>query len=226
MRVARMAAGPVLVVAVLVAALLVGSSTSAGSADQVGVGPVGTNVIEFTGQINQDGGEFLVFGYLTFVRGLPQDQLFADADPANLTPDRARFTFLGRAGLVGRSVNSNAFHLVARGTVDVFRRAPGAIFEDPESFAAGKKIATWSGRFQNVLAAFDANPSPGDNGIGDGVADVRQTFTASFRAGGQKHTLGSTGQRYRLSWHGWGALQSAFPPQSTLELGGNAIIPS
>lgn len=226
MRAVRFSVAPILLVAVLVAAIVVGrrADTSAGPGTAVGTGSRHENVLEFTGQINQVGGEFEFYGYFTFIRGLTPDELFSN--PAEASEATARFTFRGAAQLVSHSAHSNVFNIAAIGSLNVYRRgSPGASFDSPSSFVQGQRIASFQGRFQDVIAAFDPDPSAGDTGIADGVGDLTQTLAETFKVGKRNETLGAVGERYRFSWSGWGTIADPGPPISVVEVAGQAVNP-
>lgn len=70
MRAVRLSVAPTLLVAVLVTAIIVGrrADTSAEPGAAVGTGSPHENVLEFTGQVDQVGGDFEFYGYFTFIR--------------------------------------------------------------------------------------------------------------------------------------------------------------
>src|SRR5262245_6495778 len=61
------------------------------AAGEVGVTQVGKIAYEFVGRIDQDGFNFVSYGYLTYVDGLPGSVLFAD--PVNHNEATARITY-------------------------------------------------------------------------------------------------------------------------------------
>lgn len=118
------------------------------------------------------------------------------------------------------------FNIAAIGTLNIYRRgSPGASFDSPASFSQGQRIASFQGRFQDVIAAFDHDPSAGDNGIADGVGDLTQTLAEPFKVSKRTDTLGSVGERYRFTWSGWGTLEDPGPPISVVEVAGQAVNP-
>ena len=202
----------------MVAVLVCSTTTVAAKPLVVGIAQHGKNVLELVGRSEQDGNAVTHFGYLTRIRGLPDDLLFSD--PSNRTEATARFTFFATTTLTARHVLDNIIATAAQGTLTIyFNDTPSGDFNTPGSFAAGTPIATFSARFQNVL-----NVQPPDAGIISGVADLIQLGSDSFMLDGVRYRLGQRHVRGRLSANGQGTRTRVDPPLSFFLWGGNVVI--
>ena len=91
--------GVVVVSAILALAAV---AEAAGAPTPVAVGKGGQTAYEFVGQVDQQGGSFTYYGYVTYVRGLEDPELFTipGVDQSEAT---ARFTFYASAQMVRAS---------------------------------------------------------------------------------------------------------------------------
>lgn len=204
---------------VMVAVLVCSTTTAAAKPLVVGNAQHGETVLELVGRSKQDGKAVTHFGYLTRIRGLPDDLLFSD--PSIRTEATARFTFFATTTLTARHVLGDIIATAATGTLTIyFNETPsGGDFGDPDSFAAGTAIAIFSARFHNVL-----NVQATDAGIISAVADLIQLDSDSFMLDGVRYRLGHRHLRERLSANGQGTRTQVDPPQSFFLWGGNVVI--
>jgi hypothetical protein len=204
---------------VMVAVLVCSTTTAAAKPLVVGNAQHGENVLELVGRSEQDGSAVTHFGYLTRIRGLPDDLLFSD--PSIRTQATARFTFFATTTLTARHVLDNIIATAAPGTLTIyFNETPIGDFNIPGSFAAGTPIATFSARFHNVL-----NVQAPDAGIISAVADLIQLGGDSFMLDGVRYRLGRRHLQGRLSANGQGTrTPQVEPPQSFFLWGGNVVI--
>jgi hypothetical protein len=184
---------------------------------QVGVGLANQNALEFIGRINQDGPDFVGYGYLTYVRGLSNAQLFTGT-PSETT---ARFTFVATATMTSRAILTEVFVINSLGNMTFyFDNSPSPRnFNDPDSFASGTPIATASMRYQDILLV----QAP-DKGLAQGVAEVTQLTATPFTLGGTSYTLGQPNLLYRFSSLGNGTRTDPNPnfPRSFVLMAGHA----
>ena len=208
---------PVLLLVLLI--FTVGWQLGPGSAQttEVGAASPGLNLYEFVGRVDQVGGDFTGYGYLSYIRGLDNNQLFTNPlQPGEAT---ARFTFFTTITLTSRAVISSVFAIDSAGaTTFYFNPAAGASFHDPQSFTKGSKIVTADVRYQNVL-----NVQAPNLGIATGVGELVQHSAAAFTLGGQSYQLGHTGMIQRIATTGEGTRTDAVKPVSFVVLSGNAV---
>src|SRR5688500_8406572 len=106
---------------------------------EIGGARPGGSAWEAVGRIEQHGSDFTAYGYLTYVAGLAEEQLYLEGgSPLARTEATARFTFFGNATLTSRSVLENLFVVNAEGEQTFyFSEQAGARFDRPESFFSG-----------------------------------------------------------------------------------------
>jgi hypothetical protein len=202
----------------VVAVLVCPTMTTAAWPLVVGTAQQGENVLELIGRSEQAGNAVTHFGYLTRIRGLPDNLLFSH--PSIRTQATARFTFFATTTLTARHVLDNIIATAAPGTLTIyFNETPSGDFGNPGSFAAGTPIAPFSARFHNVL-----NVQATDAGIMTGVADLMQLDSESFPLDGVRYRLGQRHVRARLSASGQGTRTQVEPPISFFLWGGNVVI--
>ena len=90
-------------------------TAAAATATEVGSAVGGVNAVEFVGRVDQDGGNFVSYGYLTHIIGLADTQLFSGTFPL-VNEANARFTFYTTATLTSHYVISSVFVIDAVGT--------------------------------------------------------------------------------------------------------------
>lgn len=186
----------------------------AADASRVGVSHVGTSAVEFRARIQQSAGEaFISYGYLTKVAGLRRSDLF-DGTPSDAT---ALFTAYATGHLVARTSDQSVHALDIAGTLEVHqRKSAGASFGSPDSFRAGRRIATYRLRLQDVLTVF----APA-KGLPTLAGDMRQTESRGLAAPLSGRTFGADGRRLRMAATGIGTLTNPVALDAELEIAGN-----
>lgn len=187
----------------------------------VGVSTAGQNAYEFIGRIDQTGPNFTGHGYLTYIRGLNNNQIFS-SNPVNQSEDTARFTYVATATLTSRAILSDVFVINSVGTITFYftPSPPNRTFGNLNSFAAGTPIATASMRYQDILLVQSAN-----KGLATGLGEVTQLSVTPFNLSGQSYRFGASHLIYRYSTVGNGTRTNPDPnfPESFVLLAGNAV---
>lgn len=201
------------------------SSSNSSSARQiVGAARNGRSSIELIGLIQQDGANFVGYGYLTHLSGLNDSLLFTD--PADQSESTARFTFVAESTLDKRSTLNNVVNIASSGDLAIYfhRGGAGADFAQPDSFQSAKQLASLKIRFQNILNI--QTPGPPARGITTLFADSRQRESAGFRLEGRRFLFGTVGLRHRFEAAGEGVRPDPTmePPQTTTTFAGNARV--
>ncbi len=210
-------AGIVGLLLVVTALLAAGQSAAAVGPVEVGSAIGGVNAVEFVGRIDQNGANFVSYGYLTHISGLTDTLLFSGT---LATESNAFFTFHSTATLTSRSVISGVFVVDAVGTtIYYFNPAPGASFSNPASFASGVPIVTATVRSQNIT-----NVQAPNLGIGTNFAEFTQTGVSPFTLSGTPYQLGRVGLLERLFSTGEGTRTDPVTPKSFTVLAGNAVV--
>ena len=195
------------------------NQSSAASSIEVGSALGGQNAVEYVGRVDQDGGNFTSYGYLTRIGGLTDTLLFSGTIPF-VNETNARFTFYTTATLTSRYVISSVFVIDSIGTtVYYYNPSGGAHFGDPTSFAVGQPIVTATVRAQNIL-----NVQAPNLGVSTNFGEFTQTGVGSFILDGQTYELGRVGLMERLFSTGEGTRTNAVIPQSFTVLSGNAVV--
>jgi hypothetical protein len=177
----------------------------------------GQTAFELLGRVDQQGFDFVVYGYLTFVHGLPYAAIFSN--PAQTSEATARLTFSGSASAVARTQLRNVIVIDAVGSLTVYANdTPGASFDDPASFTDGTPAARFDLRIQNVLNVIAPN-----QGLSSLWADLTQTHARSFPVDGARHQLGKVGLRGRLEAIGQGTRLEPTTPVVELDLAGSVV---
>jgi hypothetical protein len=208
--------GAILIVGVL---FISGHSTiRAAAATEVAVAPNGANAIELIGKIDQKATAFNGYGYLTYISGIPDDQMFSD--PANRSEATAHFTFASTATLSARSVVETIFMLNATGSTTIYySQTPKGDFSDPTTFAAGTAIAVSSERFQNII-----NVQAPDTAIDTTISQFTETSATPFTLNGTDYQFGHVNLVIRLSYTGEGKRTDKILPNSTILIAGNGVV--
>ena len=208
----------VVVLAVAVFSLMSSVVTYAASPQEVGVPTAGQNAVEMVGKIDQNGLDFNAFGYLTYIAGVPDDQMFTDA--INRSEATAHFTYVTSAKLTTRSMIENLFVLDAAGSTTIYYSdQPAATFDDPASFGAGTAIAVSSERWQNVV-----NVQAPDTGIATGMSEFTETSATPFTLNGTDYQLGHANLLLRFSYTGEGKRSDKLLPKSSFVVAGYAVV--
>jgi hypothetical protein len=210
---------------VLAAAPTLAGAQAAIASKAAGLPKVGANSIELLAQINQSGRNLQAFGYATRIAGLADSQLFTQPrgvkfdDPNSTTPSTARFTFLSNATISALSTTDSVITVVAAGDLAIYYlEAGGASFSSPDSFTAGKRIATYKGSFQDNLVT--RPPTPGTSNLAEATVylagNLLQRSASRFNVGGKKTSIGQKGLDLRLEALGNGELLEAQTPISRI----------
>src|SRR3954447_26112939 len=192
---------------------------AAKASGEVGVAPLLRSATMLVGRIDQNGGNFVAYGFLTLVAGLSDRELFSSrGDP--LSESTAHFTFHATASLVQRSaIDNQVFVLDVVGRLNHYYQAsPAANFGDPSSFARGKRIATSELKLQDVLTTIAPN-----EGIPTLEGPVRQLSAARFRHGGRQVRFGHRNLRTRLFATGRGTRTNPTKPVVRLSIAGSTV---
>lgn len=190
------------------------------SITEVGIDIPEMNGYEFIGRIDQEGTEFTAYGYLYYVHGLEQNQVFSN--PLNPSETTAHFTYYATATLSSRAILTDAvrgiFALDSVGTINFYHQAtPSATFTDPLSFAGGTSIATASLRYQDILSVQSPN-----RGLVMGNGEFTQLTADSFTIGTETYNFGRPGMIQYISTMGEGLRTDPTIPRSSVLLAGNA----
>ena len=124
--------------------------------------------------------------------------------------------------LTARSVISSVFILDSVGTTTFhFDENPyGATrFDNPSSFQTGAPVATFSGRYQDIL-----NVQRPNLGIANGMGELTQLTAQPFVLVAQTYRLGQGGLAERLWFAGEGARTDAITPRSFTVGGGHVTV--
>ena len=210
--------GPVSVAALaLVCSSTLSANALAGQGASVGVVPNGQSAFEFVSRANQDGSNVTHFGYLTRLAGLNDSDLFSD--PENRTEATARFTFVAQTSLSSRQELGNLIVTAAPGTATFyFHETPGADFDDPDSFADGQEVATFSMRFHNVL-----NVQKTDEGISSAAIELSQQTVGSFQLNDRPFRFGHKRSQLWLQANGQGTRTQVNPLEAFFLFGGTGV---
>jgi hypothetical protein len=171
-----------------------------------------TTAFSFLCRIDQDASDFVGYGFLTEVAGIPEEVLFGDGiDRSEAT---APLTIEGTGTLQRRSVRGNVFVLDAVGSLAVhLLDTPGADFAAPASFSAGKVVARYSAALHDVLTVIATN-----TGIPTMSGELTQTTATGFTLAGKHYRIGSKGTRLILDGTGLGTRTDAEAPRSHIDL--------
>jgi len=181
---------------------------------------IGTDTYQYAGRIDQDGLEFIGYGYIYDMQGLAPTALFSD--PYNPSEATAYFTYYATATLTSRAVVTDAvrgiFALDSVGEITFYyQSSPSATFGDPESFANGTPIATAAINFQDILSVQEPN-----RGISTGNGQFSMLTSEPFTFGAETLRFGHPGIVYQISTFGDALRTDPIIPQSSVLLAGNA----
>lgn len=134
-----------------------------------------------------------LFGYLTYINGISEEEPIFVSDPPNETT--AVFTFYDIL-TNQRVIDNGPFRIVNRtGTSTIYLdTTPNGNFADPDTFRDGTPIQTSEVTQQVVF-----NPSTGEF-----TATLVNTITSAsqFRFGDHNYTFGKVGEKYRMTHFG------------------------
>ena len=208
-------------------AFVIGSQAAPAAIVEVGSAVGDVNAVEYIGRIDQDGSNFVSYGYLSHISGLADTLLFSGTIPF-VNESNAHFTFHTTAVLTARnviigafnSITSSVFMIDAIGTtVYYYNVRPSATFTNPASFAAGIPIMTATVRSQNIL-----NVQAPSRGIGTNFTEFTQTGVSPFSLNGQSYQIGRVGVLERLFSTGEGTNIDPLTPKSVTLVAGNAVV--
>ncbi len=220
----------VLALSVLFVAFVVAANNHvvpAASADvEVGIAPLGETATEFVGRADQNGGNFVSYGYLTHIAGLTNTLLFSQV----FTTDQstAHFTYYATSTLTAHFVITGAANSLASSIFVVdsvgmityyYNPTPSATFNISTSFTGGTPILTATVRFHDILNVQSAN-----FGVATGVGEMIHLANSPFTIGPTTYRLGHVGLQERSSTTGQGIRTNALIPQSFVVLAGNSIV--
>ena len=193
-------------------------SSSKAAPPQVGIGTAQQNAFEFVGRIDQNNLDFNGFGYLTYIRGFSNAEIYTDT--LNLSEDTARFTYVATATLTSRAILTDVFVINAEGSMTFYftETPPDRSFDNAAGFASGIPIATTSIRYQDILLVQSPN-----RGLASGISEATQLSASTFSLNGQDYQFGQPNQFYRLTSIGNGTRTNINPPVSFVLLAGNGI---
>jgi hypothetical protein len=211
----------------LTAFVMSGQAAPAATATEVGSAVGGVNAVEFVGRVDQDGSNFVSYGYLTHLSGLTDTLLFSGTIPF-VNESNAHLTFYTTATLTARNVITGAFNSItssvfmidaAGTTVYYYNATPGAAFANPDSFKSGVPVLTATVRSQNIL-----NVQAPARGVGTNFTEFTQTGVSPFTLNGQPYQIGRVGILERLFSTGEGTNTDPITPKSITLVAGNAIV--
>jgi len=218
----------VVTVASIAAALFVGVQLAPAAERGDSDDETGGAALEFVGRALQDGPRISIAGYVTRVAGIPDADLFATPNPLARNENTARITF-SASTTVSQSFmvlpqSPTLFDVNSAGSLTFFfTDAPTPrSFDTPASFGSGTPVASYSVRFQDVVAALGGIDPTG--GVVDGNGELCQTSASSFRIGGETRRLGHQGRQQSIFTHGWTTRTNPNPPQSQTQFGGHTTV--
>jgi hypothetical protein len=186
------------------------------------------STLEFVGRATQNGFDISIVGYVTRVAGVPEADLFATSNPLARNENTARIT-LSASTTISQSFmvlpqSPTLFDVNSAGPLNFFFSDAGGArsFDIPSSFGSGTPVASYSVRFQDVVAALGGiDPN---RGVVDGSGELCQTSAAAFRIGGETRRLGHPGLQQSIFTHGWTTRTNPNPPQSQTQFGGHTTL--
>ncbi len=189
--------------------------------EEIGFAVPGESSLEFICRIDQNGGDFNVYGYVTHIAGRNDADIFINDDPVNRTEADARLTMFGSATLTARSILENIFAVTANGQVRLFFNEPGGgRFDRPESFFAGTEFGAAAVRIRNIV-----NVQAPHTGIAGGTGTFTVIDAQPFTLGSVSLIFGGVQIGQSLTFTGQGNLLDPAIPQSFI-LAAGAILPA
>jgi hypothetical protein len=204
----------------LVSFVAVSTPAPAATNAEVGAAPNGRHGYEFIGRVDQNGANFVSYGYLTYVYGISTGLLYSS--PTVQTEATARLTYYTTATLTSRNVLGSIFVVNSAGyTTFYYNDVPSGNFTNSATFNAGTAIATGSVRFHDVL-----NVQAPNVGIATCEGEMDQLTSTPFVIGGVTNQLGYVGLVARISTTGEGTRTDPIAPASFTNLAGSAVVTS
>lgn len=205
--------------------LVVGLPESAAAAGsrRIGSGPTDRRSVGFLARIDQVGVSLVSYGYLTRVEGLSESALFthppatSSSQPAAGDVSGVRFTVVSSATIENISTLGNLINTTAAGRTDIYYLpGGGASLDNPQSFAAGAPIASFTGVFQTNLTV----DSPNNAAVAIS-ADLTQRRARSFTLGGNTYQFGRAGLAWNQLATGRGERTEPTAPESHIFVSGD-----
>jgi len=168
----------------------------------VAISPLGTinRRQTFNVLINRRSGEAIAFGYLNYIHGLDEEDLYLEE--GRKLESKGLFTLYIEARItrVHRIGSVLAYEVLGTSTI-FFDETPDGDFSDPETFRDGTPIATGE---ENTVYTFDPET---ETGTGD--VRLRQTAAWPFEFNGELIQFGEVGN-HTVSWRGKTLRNNAF----------------
>jgi hypothetical protein len=194
---------------------------AAGAADApVGSVPEARDAIDVIGTILQDGPMLTGFGWVTQAVGLTDRDLFTD--PARRGAATARLRWHAEVRVSAIDVLANLFFGAGNGRLRIFFAANGGAQDDqPGTFAKGRLVAGYAGRFRNIQTVI----AP-DHAVTEILGELTQRSAQRFVVRGRPHRLGRVGELQRLQASGSAVRTEPTIPRSTRYVAGAIWTPS
>jgi hypothetical protein len=190
------------------------------AAAAVGIAPEARDAIDVIGTILQDGPRLTGFGWLTDVAGLTARDLFTDA--AQRGASTARLLWHAEVQVGDVDVLPGLFFGAGDGRLRIFFAADGGARDgDPATFARGRLVARYTGRFRNVQTVI----AP-DHAVTEIIGELSQRVAQRFVVSGRHVRFGRVGQLERLQAAGPAVRTEPTIPRSTRYVAGSIWTPS
>ncbi|MBC8170532.1 MAG: hypothetical protein H7X77_02630, partial [Anaerolineae bacterium] len=163
----------------LVVMFLFTSVFAQSTSTSVGVPSAGQHAFELVGRIDQQLFNTTAFGYVTYINGVPAEDLFGENAPAMMRGEAdARITFFGTGISTSRSIYENIFQAVLPVELTFYysETPAGASFDNPDLFKSGTPIATFNLRMQTILNVQEPNVGV-LMGSGESTQNLAEAFT-------------------------------------------------
>jgi len=184
---------------------------------RLGVPGSGRAAAEVVGRLVQDGLAVTGHGFLTRLSGVTDSAMFRGSDR---TAAGARFTFTAATEVRDRFISGALFSATLLGTISFFFDEQGGDFENPATFADGRRIASFDARIQNVLTVIGP-----DQALTTLRAELTQRTAPRFSLDGRRTRYGRRGLRSGLWATGPGTRTDVAAPRAVFEVGGRVDVP-
>jgi hypothetical protein len=185
----------------------------------VGVAPEARESIGVIGTILQDGPALTGFGWLTHVAGLGNRDLFTD--PSQRGASTARLRWHAHVRVAAVDVLPSLFFGTGKGRLRIFYAADGGAQDgDPDSFATGRLVARYTGRFRNIQTVI----AP-DHAVTQIIGELSQRAAHRFVVRGRHRQFGREGLLQRLDASGPATRTEPTIPRSVRYVAGGITIP-
>jgi hypothetical protein len=191
-----------------------GAGVAGAAAHPVGVAPEVREAIGVIGTIKQEARVLTGFGWLTHVTGLKNADLFTD--PARRGAGTARFRWHAVVNVGSIDVLPNLFFGTGRGRLRIFFAENGGAQDDqPDTFATGRLVARYTGRFRNIQTVI----AP-DHAVTQIIGELSQREAHRFVVRGHHRQLGRAGLLQKLETSGPAVRTEPTIPRSTRYVAG------